>query len=66
MLGISITFLILPTYIALEVFDLGLTAAWSAGLVYMISLAVAYGIRYRIGKWTSMKVIEQPSSLIEG
>lgn len=66
MLGISITFLILPTYIALEVFDLGLTAAWSAGLAYMISLAVAYGLRYKMGKWTSMKVIEQPSSLIEG
>jgi hypothetical protein len=32
-------------------------------LVYMISLAVAYGLRYKTGKWTSMKVIEQPSSL---
>jgi MATE family multidrug resistance protein len=62
MLGISITFLILPTYIALEVFDLGLTAAWSIGLAYMISLAVAYGLRYKTGKWTSMKVIEQPPS----
>ena len=62
-IGLSIIFLILPTYLALEVFDLGLKAAWSAGLAYIISLAVAYGLRYKTGKWMSMRVIEQPSSL---
>ena len=62
-IGLSIIFLILPTYLALEVFDLGLKAAWSAGLAYIISLSVAYGLRYKSGKWMSMRVIEQPSSL---
>ena len=58
MLGISITFLILPTYIALEIFDLGLKTAWSIGSAYIISLTLVFGLRYKTGKWTSMRVIE--------
>ena len=57
-IGLSITFLILPTYIALEIFDLGLKTAWSIGSAYIISLTLVFGLRYKTGKWTSMRVIE--------
>ena len=57
-IGLSITFLILPTYIALEIFDLGLKTAWSIGSAYIISLTLVFVLRYKTGKWTSMRVIE--------
>jgi len=60
-IGLSIIFLILPTYIALEIFDLGLKTAWSAGVTYVISLSVIFGLRYKTEKWTSMRVIEHPN-----
>ena len=57
--GLSFTLLILPTYLAVEVFGLGLKAAWSAGIAYIIGLGITFLLRYRTGRWRSMRVIEQ-------
>ena len=58
---LSLILLILPTFIALEVMGWGLEAAWTVGLIYIIGLAAAFTLRYRGGKWKSMRVIEQPA-----
>jgi len=59
---LSLILLILPTFIALEVMGWGLEAAWTIGLVYIIGLAVVFTLRYREGKWKTMRVIEQSTS----
>ena len=61
---LSLILLILPTFIALELMGWGLEAAWAIGVVYIIGLAVAFTLRYRAGKWRTMRVIEQ--SAFEG
>ena len=56
---LSLILLILPTFIALELMGWGLEAAWAIGVVYIIGLAVTFTLRYRAGKWRTMRVIEQ-------
>lgn len=50
--------LIAPTFLIIEVFDLGLNAAWTSGLAYIICLGFIYSLRFKSGKWESMRVIE--------
>lgn len=57
--GLSSGILILPTYMTIEVLDFGLKSAWTFGLAYIISLGIVFTLRYRTGKWRSMRVIEQ-------
>ena len=56
---ISILVLIIPTYIGTEILGWGLKSAWSSGVAYIISLSTVFALRYRHGKWRSMRVIEQ-------
>lgn len=56
---LAIMVLVLPTYLAVEVLSLDLIAAWSIGVFYIIALGAAYGIRFKEGKWKSMRVIER-------
>ena len=59
---ISFIVLIVPTYLALEIFGLGLAAAWSASVTYVIILTITFVLRYKTGKWRSMRVIEETSN----
>jgi MATE family multidrug resistance protein len=49
--------MVLPTWAAVT-YDWGLYWAWTFASTYIISLAVIFWLRFRQGKWRSMRVIE--------
>ena len=55
---LSVFILILPTYLAVEVFGYGLMVSWVLATVYFALLGLAFYIRFRGGKWKEMRVIE--------
>ena len=56
---LSIFVLFIPVYLAVEVLEAGLMIAWVFATAYVISLGVAFYLRFLGGKWRSMRVIEQ-------
>ena len=54
----STTLLVIPVYLAVDVFGAGLYAAWSFATVYVIALGCTFFLRFRQGRWKSMRVIE--------
>ena len=50
--------MIIPIYVAVEVFSAGLYAAWILTTLYICALGMAFMMRYRQGKWKIMMVIE--------
>ncbi len=64
---LSTAILVVPTYLAVAVFDWGIYATWFFISAYIAVMAIAFYFRFRSGKWKSMRVIEQEGiSLIEG
>jgi MATE family multidrug resistance protein len=64
---LSTAILVVPTYLAVAVFDWGIYATWFFISAYIAVMAIAFYLRFRSGKWKSMRVIEQEGiSLIEG
>jgi MATE family multidrug resistance protein len=63
---LAVFVLIVPVYLAIDVFNLGLMIAWVLATVYVILLGVTFYIRFLGGKWKSMRVIERrvPASKI--
>jgi len=56
---LSLVGMVMPLYIGMEVYGLGLYFAWSCLVVFLFLLAsVTFG-RFRLGKWKGMRVIEQ-------
>lgn len=55
----SMLVLVVPTYVALNVLGGGIVACWTIATVYVCLLGVAFYLRFRGGKWKSMKVIEE-------
>jgi MATE family multidrug resistance protein len=56
---LSLFGMVVPLYIGMEIFGLGLYFAWSCLVVFLLLLAsVTFG-RFRLGKWKRMRVIEQ-------
>ncbi len=51
-------FLVLPVYIGIEYFSISVTTAWLWVLVFITSLFLISGLRYRHGLWKKMLVIE--------
>lgn len=47
-----------PIYLAMRVFNLSFYIGWAIFVLYAILLAVVFFLRYRGGKWKSMRVIE--------
>ena len=61
MLSICLTgpiILIAPTFLIIEIFHLGLNVAWISGVAYVLCLGIVYYLRFKAGKWESMRVIE--------
>ena len=55
---LSIFGMVVPLYVGMEVFSLGLYFAWSCMVSFLLMLAsITFG-RFRQGKWKSMRVIE--------
>jgi len=58
--GLSLGLLIIPSYVAVEVFGAGILAGWTIATVYVSVLGVAFYLRFRSGMWKTMRVIEHP------
>ncbi len=55
--------MIVPVYLAVEVFGAGLYTAWALATIYICALGVAFMGRYYQGRWKKMRVIEvQPAT----
>ncbi len=63
-LGLAWPLMVLPTWAAWY-YDWGLYWAWAFASAYIISLALTFLLRFRAGKWKSMRVIEQAPPLDE-
>jgi MATE family multidrug resistance protein len=59
--ALSLCVMIIPTYLAVEVFDRGVYTIWTLAALYACSLGTAFMLRYKQGKWKGMKVIEEYS-----
>jgi MATE family multidrug resistance protein len=57
--GLSFLGLLIPTYLAVVVFDYGLMVSWVIATSYVILLGFAFFLRFLNGKWKTMRVIEQ-------
>jgi MATE family, multidrug efflux pump len=55
---LSLFVLILPTYVAVIVFDHGLMTSWIIATIYVSLIGIVYWLRFLNGKWLSMRVIE--------
>jgi len=56
---ISFFGMILPVYIGIEIFGMGLYYAWGCTVFFLCQLAALTFWRFSQGKWKSMRVIEQ-------
>lgn len=54
----SVVVMIGPTYLVVEVLKLDLMAAWICVLLFITCLFAICGLRYRQGRWQSMRVVE--------
>jgi MATE family multidrug resistance protein len=54
--------MVIPLYIGMEVFGLGLYFAWSCMVLFIFLLAAITFGRFRLGQWKNMRVIEQSLS----
>ena len=59
-LALSLGILILPSFVAITWLSAGVYLCWAIGTLYVVSLGVAFFLRYRQGKWESMRVIDIP------
>lgn len=53
----SALLMVIPTYLALQVFDAGLYVAWACVMAYIIFLSVGFLLRFLAGRWKTMSVI---------
>jgi MATE family multidrug resistance protein len=60
---LTLCVLIIPTYLVIVVFEYGLMVSWVMATVYVILLGVVFCLRFRGGKWKSMRVIEQAGTV---
>ncbi len=56
---LSIFVLVIPTYLAIVVFQYGLMVSWVLATIYIIVLGITFYLRFIGGKWKNMRVIEQ-------
>ena len=60
-LCMSVGILILPSFVAITWLSAGVYVCWAIASLYVVSLGVAFFLRYRGGKWQSMRVIDVPT-----
>jgi MATE family multidrug resistance protein len=56
-IGLSWPLMVIPTYLVWRN-GLGVETAWGAATVYVAATAGVFALRFRGGKWRTMKVIE--------
>ncbi len=57
-LCLSVGILILPSFVAITWLSATVYVCWAIASLYVVSLGVAFFLRYRQGKWESMRVID--------
>ncbi len=55
----SIFFLVIPSYILIEVFHQPASVAWICAIVNLSLVGIAFFLRFRSGKWQKIEVIER-------
>lgn len=58
---VTLIVLLVPSYLTLIVFNMGIFAGWTCAAVYVSTLGLVFYLRFRGGKWKSMRVIEDVS-----
>lgn len=62
--------MVLPVYLGLTYFNWGVITSFTCVMAYILSLTLAFYLRYRGGKWKTMRVIEaeeiKPVAISEG
>src|SRR5262249_38600974 len=53
--------MVIPTFLIVRA-DMGIVWAWASATAYILAMAVCFTLRFRSGKWKSMRVIE-PAAL---
>jgi len=56
---LSMGVLVVPSFAAIHWFGASIYLCWSVATAYVISLGLAFYLRYRSGVWTTMRVIER-------
>lgn len=64
MAGLSVTIFIVPTFLAVEVFNMGIYTAMAIAALYIVVLTFAFYWRYRTGKWQYMRVVDIPAPVV--
>ena len=59
LVGFTSLGLVLPTYLILVVLEKGIYSGWFVATGYVCTLGMIFFLRFRGGKWKSMKVIEE-------
>ena len=62
---IGISFMVVPTYYAVQPGGGGLIKAWLYVTIYVFILFTAFFLRFRQGKWKEMRVIEPQVAIID-
>ena len=62
---LSIGILVVPSFIAIRWLAASVYTCWIIASVYVMALGIAFFLRYRQGKWESMRVIETPAATPE-
>ncbi len=60
---LSVFLFIIPVYLVVVVFELGLMVAWVFATIYITLLGVVFYLRFLGGKWKTMRVIEQRTEI---
>jgi MATE family multidrug resistance protein len=60
LLCMAVGVLVIPCYAALTWFSANVFVCWAIASLYITCLGIAFFLRYRQGKWESMRVIEVP------
>ncbi len=66
LLVVSLTALVVPTWVALVVFESDVMTAWIILTIYISILGLTFLARFLTGKWKSMRVIEAAPVTIPG
>lgn len=61
---LSTSVLVIPTYVAIVVLGWGIRACWIIATLYICLLGVVFYLRFRQGKWKTMKVIEEVPAIL--
>jgi len=65
-LGLSIFIFIIPSYVTLILLGGSVFTGWMIASFYIGSLGIGFFLRFRGGKWKSMRVIECPAPCLPG